>query len=649
MKPKHSERLAYWFDNYMAKGPRSIFFALLIVFSAGFITLAIIRVIIGFHVIEGTTGDIETELGVWRIFLQLTDPGNMAQDNDSYWFIRIFAVISGMFGIIFFSAVIAFITTQLDLKLEALKKGRSRVLERDHVLLLGWSNEITDIIRELIIANESESSAAIVILSNVEKEEMDDYLKEQINDRKTTKIITRTGEAGSIKALERVAVTEAKSAIILPTCTHGSTDAEKAHSDAHTLKSTLAVVAACQNQEELPSIVTQVYNESNREIIKSLSPDQITIVDPEDMIAKIIVQTSRSSGLAAVYSSLIGFDGCEFYFTDADWNGMLFRDVHFHYPDGIAIGVRNEDGSIRINPDSDYVLHENDSIIILAEDDSTIHFKSKTVCTPSVFELTDKRIASEKEKVLIIGWNNKAPVIINEFMDYITSDSEIIIVIPPDYSEENKAISEIKSENPKFAIKTVEVDLLNLQQLEKLSPESFNSIIILTANEDNDIERADAATINILLMLRTVIKRKSEKGKAPQIITEVLNSENLELISQAGVNDAVISTKMVSKILSQIAEEPDILQVYEEMFTEEGSEIYLKPLHLYFKDTPNTVTYADLIALSHLREEICIGYRLKANLMSAKDDFGVILNPSKTEVIEIEKIDSLIVIAENEL
>ena len=85
------------------------------------------------------------------------------------------------------------------------------------------------------------------------------------------------------------------------------------------------------------------------------------------------------------------------------------------------------------------------------------------------------------------------------------------------------------------------------------------------------------------------------------------------------------------------------------MFTEDGSEIYLKPLDLYFKSNPSTVTYADLIALSHLREEICIGYRLKENMMSAKDDFGVILNPSKTESIEVEKIDSLIVIAENEL
>lgn len=649
MKPKQSERLAYWFDNYMAKGPRSIFFALLVVFAAGFITLAIIRVIVGFYVVEGTTGDVQTELGVWRIFLQLTDPGNMAQDNDSYWFIRIFAVISGMFGIIFFSAVIAFITTQLDLKLEALKKGRSRVLENDHVLLLGWSNEIFDIIRELIIANESEASAAIVVLSDVEKEEMDDYLNEQITDRKTTKIITRTGEAGSIKALERVAVTKAKSAIILPTCTHGATDAEKAHSDAHTLKSTLAVVAACQSKEELPSIVTQVYNESNREIIRSLAPDDITIVDPEDMIAKIIVQTSRSSGLAAVYSSLIGFDGCEFYFTNAPWGELPFKDVHFHYPDGVAIGVRHKDGSIKINPENDYILKKDDDIIILAEDDSTIHYKNRSICTPTKIDLSDKRIPSAKEKVLIIGWNNKAPVIISEFMDYITDDSEIIIVIPPDVTTESEALLQIKANNPDFAIKTVKVDLLDLQQLEELSPESFNSIIILTANEDNDIERADAATINILLMLRTVIRRKASKDKAPQIITEVLNSENLELISQAGVNDAVISTKMVSKILSQIAEEPDILQVYEEMFTEDGSEIYLKPLELYFKTMPSTVTYADLIALSHLREEICIGYRLKENIMSAKDDFGVILNPSKTEIIEVEKIDSLIVIAENEL
>jgi hypothetical protein len=60
--------------------------------------------------------------------------------------------------------------------------------------------------------------------------------------------------------------------------------------------------------------------------MESLNPDSLTIVDPEDMVAKIAVQTSRSTGLAAVYSDVIGFEGCEFYFTHSQWDNRKFGE-----------------------------------------------------------------------------------------------------------------------------------------------------------------------------------------------------------------------------------------------------------------------------------------------------------------------------------
>ncbi|MCG8570576.1 MAG: hypothetical protein MJB14_10590 [Spirochaetes bacterium] len=646
MQPKFKEKFAYWFDNYMAKGAWSIFIALIIVFLVGFVLISVVKLIFGVYLQMDT---IESGPTIWRIFLQLTDPGNMAQDNDSSWYLKIFSVVSGMFGIIFFSAVIAFLTTQLDLKLESLKKGKSKVLEKNHVLILGWNVEVVEIIRELIIANESESKASVVILSEEPKEEMDDFFNDQIKERLTTKIITRTGETSSLNALHRVSVNEAKSVIILPTCSPQSDDELKTHSDAHTLKTMLALVAACQDEEEKPNIVAQVYNLSNREIIKSLSPENITIVDPEDMVAKIAVQTSRSSGLAAVYTSLIGFDGCEFYFTKSKWNNVLFKDIQYHYPDGVVIGIQDNQGEIIVHPELNYQMKDDDKAIILAEDDSTIKYNSKQLYTPQEISILDKKLPKEKEKVLIIGWNNKAKTIIEQYQDYIIEGSEIHIVLPVKDEEIVKGISVIKNSSKEYEIKLMIADLFQLENISRLSPESYNSIIILNSIDD-DQEKADASTINILLLLREVIKRRSkDKPVKTQIISEVMNSENLELISKTGVNDAIISTKMVSKVLAQIAEEPDILAVYEEIFKEEGSEIYLKPLSLYVDTIDKDITFGDCIRIAQQRNEICLGYRHKVDENNVEKEFGVIINPPKDKKIELSVEDSLIVISEDEL
>ena len=70
-----------------------------------------------------------------------------------------------------FSALIAFITTALDQKLNELKRGRSKVIETAHTLILGWNEQrIVEILQELILANESEKDACVVILADKDRE-----------------------------------------------------------------------------------------------------------------------------------------------------------------------------------------------------------------------------------------------------------------------------------------------------------------------------------------------------------------------------------------------------------------------------------------------------------------------------------------------
>ena len=67
-------------------------------------------------------------------------------------------------------------------------------------------------------------------------------------------------------------------------------------------------------------------------------------------------------------------------------------------------------------------------------------------------------------------------------------------------------------------------------------------------------------------------------------IGEILESENQSLVAHAGVNDFIISNRFISMLVAQISEDADIKPVYDDLFQEDGSEIYLKPAPLYFSE-----------------------------------------------------------------
>ena len=88
--------------------------------------------------------------------------------------------------------------------------------------------------------------------------------------------------------------------------------------------------------------------------------------------------------------------------------------------------------------------------------------------------------------------------------------------------------------------------------------------------------------------------------------------------------------------------------VYDDLFEEDGSEIYLKPTSLYFENLPIEVTYADMIAIAQQRKEVCMGVKIKAIENDAKKNFGVKLIPPKDESFTLTADDTLVALAEDE-
>ena len=93
----------------------------------------------------------------------------------------------------------------------------------------------------------------------------------------------------------------------------------------------------------------------------------------------------------------------------------------------------------------------------------------------------------------------------------------------------------------------------------------------------------------------------------------------------------------------------DIEKVYDDIFQEDGSEIYLKPANLYFQSLPIEVTFADMIAVAQKRGEVCIGVKIKSLENDKESNNGITLIPEKNTPYRLLPDDCLCVLAEDEL
>ena len=229
MKPGFKEKLHYKFDNLMSAGPIAIIAWLGILSLLLIIIAALIMNIFRISPVEGETFVLIEAF--WESMVRALDPGTVA--GDVVWSFRIVAFLVTLGGIFIVSMLIGIISNAIQDKVEDLRKGRSLVIESGHTLILGWSLKIFSIISELIIANENQKNARIVILADKDKIQMEDEIKVNIPDTKNTRIICRSGSPIDINDLKIVNPQEAKSIIIITP--------EVDEPDTHIIKTILAL------------------------------------------------------------------------------------------------------------------------------------------------------------------------------------------------------------------------------------------------------------------------------------------------------------------------------------------------------------------------------------------------------------------------
>ena len=134
-------------------------------------------------------------------------------------------------------------------------------------------------------------------------------------------------------------------------------------------------------------------------------------------------------------------------------------------------------------------------------------------------------------------------------------------------------------------------------------------------------------------------------GRKVPVTTEMLDIRNQALASVAEPDDFIVSNRLVSLMMSQVAENPHLVRIFDTLFSPEGHEIYLKPAAEYVNAGADADFYTVTEAAAR-KGEVALGYRLAAKARDAEAGYGVVLNPKKAEKRRFGPEDRVIVLAE---
>jgi voltage-gated potassium channel Kch len=628
-QPTLAERSRYAFDNYMARGTVALIGGLGAA-SLGVIVLVALVVVI-LHIRPGDAGE---PLGLieaaWLSLMRTLDSGTMGGDEG--WRFRLTMLVVTLAGVFVISTLIGVLTSGIESQMDSLRKGRSKVIESGHTVILGWSPQIFPIISELILANASQRRSCIVILGPTDKVEMEDAIRDRVGKSGSTRIVCRSGDPVDLTDLALVSLNTCKSIIVLAPAGDNP--------DSSVIKSILAVTNNPARRTEPYHIVAEMQEARNLAVAKMVGRDEVELLLVGDLISRIVAQTCRQSGLSLVYIELMDFDGDEIYFQhEPRLAGKSFGEALMAYENSAVIGLHPAGAMPLLNPPMNTIIGPEDRIIAISEDDDTVKVSGVEPQINRSAIRKETRKPDGPERTLILGWNQRGSQIVRELDNYVAPGSEVRVV-----AEHPHAEAQLAEHGDYRNLRTVyqSADTTDRRVLDELQIERYDHIILLCYGELMTAQQADAQTLVSLLHLRDIADKL---GIDTSIVSEMLDVRNRQLAEVAKADDFIVSDRLISLMLSAVSENKDLAAVFADIFDSDGSEPYLRPAEDYVQlGVP--VNFYTVVQSARERAEVAFGYRVQAHSSDAAESYGVHVNPQKNEMINFSAGDRIVVLAQ---
>uniref|UniRef100_A0A7S2PHQ8 Ion channel DMI1 n=1 Tax=Skeletonema marinoi TaxID=267567 RepID=A0A7S2PHQ8_9STRA len=588
-------------------------------------------------------GDDSISGAVWLAWTFVADPGTHADAPEGF-LVRFVSFSITVGGMLIFALMIGIISDYIGNKIDELKKGKSRVIESDHSVMLGWTDKSIAIIQQISLANESEGGGTIVVLADAPKEDLEEHLASAMSQERGsalelmgTNVVFRSGNPLEESELQRVSVLTARSVIVLSPESLSPDEA-----DANQVRQVMALKALDGvNGNECPPVVVEVQDVDNSELFTLVAPDFAEVIVAHDLIGRFMLECARYPGLACVLESMMGFEGSEFYFEEwPELKGKSFLDITCRFDDAVPIGIKSNSGKVFINPKNDHIIQEGDKILVLAEDNDTYEVNDGSYETNKKIESPPAaEDAKQVEKIMFLGWRRDMADLITQLDGYVAKGSELWLFNTVPVEERNELLkdqghkSELKLDNllvyNVVGNPLIRRDLSRIVSVdhdgETVSLDEVDSILILADSVSIEngatVMSCDSRSLSTLLIIQDIQKRlydekKEALGSSTSIkpvspITEILDSRTRSLLDVVSCGSAyVMSNQIISSVIAQVSEDRDINAVLRELLTAEGSETYIRSVSKFVDlKKEDKMSFWDIALKARQHREVAIGYK----------------------------------------
>ncbi|MBO4413574.1 MAG: hypothetical protein J5830_02590, partial [Clostridia bacterium] len=463
--------------------------------------------------------------------------------------------VTAVAGLLFTSVLIGIVTSAIEEKIIELKKGNSLVLESGHIVMLGFDPGEYTLLSQLILAAE-DKPCRIVIAEDMDREEMEQHIKENLVLPKNVKIICRTADITSPQSIAKCSIETARMVIVNP------------GDDLTVTKAVLAVVALLKEKKADGVPINAILSQGDYRLPESLvKAHNISIFRTHDVMAKIIAHSCTQIGLCETFREAFNFEGSEFYLADIpEAAGETFGEVSVRLNHGVAVGI-SRDGDVTLNPAADEVIRQSDRILVFSTDSDDMKLEPpRDISQESDAPLPDADSDPGME-VMIIGRNESLPTVLRELPSNVTK----AVLVGPEPPEEEKQKDAGAAAGRGLELVYSGLDPEDGDDAAEIAKDAEH--IVILCDHELPEDEADMKTAFLLMNFREL---RTIYGLSFNITVEMQKESNQKLVGIGSETDFLVTSSMGSTILAQLSENPELLGVFREILSNEGNEFYLK-------------------------------------------------------------------------
>lgn len=448
----------------------------------------------------------------------------LSYDTDKLSIMVLAAVVIVIEMVLFSGAIVAMVTTSLRSFIDKKSKAKGKIILSNHFIILNWNSKVPDIIFNLMLKGFKNN---IVILSNQTKEYIESeikslFLANDVTQKYKANLIIKEGDPLLRGNLDDISIEKASQIVVMAREDMSDGDDDNIlNQDLLNLKIVLRI-----GSFEIPSntqIVVETDSDETRQQIEnisytvsSLKGKSVIPVSFNRKIGQIIAQSIVSPEMAEVYLELFSFQGAEFYSIDSKETVEEYMNTH----------------------DNSIPVVKLNKLFVLADDEKEC-LKRREGAISSIVPLKPVVIRPYKNcNIFVIGDNKKSEFILDNLNRSAESD------------EFNYQIKHYHKNENDLLIKDIK--------------ETDGEKKVLILSDDNVSEESYDANVFVTLI---ELSKAFPKRENLTLITELLDSRNLSSVRDFDIHNTIISNKMMSILITQLAMNLDSKKFYHKLLT----------------------------------------------------------------------------------